>query len=142
MNWKSIAIHALLLLAVGIAYGILEPQLSSDSPKVLLLSYLIAECALHLVNASIFAHLAFKAEAHSFAHTLLALLLSHEAASVLLNSLLLYLQVQPSTRPLPMFLFEYALLLGALAAGTFVGVRLRCRKHTRPSAAAGGAANA
>ena len=143
MNWKSIAIHALLLLVAGIASGIVEPQPASIAPQAMLLSYLLAQCVLHLIYACIFAHLTFRVENHPFAHALLAVLLSHEAASVLLASLLLYTgEEPPPLQPLPVLAFEYTLLLAALVVGTAVGVRRRRRKLMQSGLVGHAAANA
>ena len=142
MNWKSIAIHALLLLVAGIASGIVEPQPASIAPQAMLLSYLLAQCVLHLIFAFIFAHLTFRVENHPFAHALLAVLLSHEAASVLLASLLLYTgEEPPPLQPLPVLAFEYTLLLAALVVGTAVGVRRRRRKLMQSGLVGQAAAN-
>ena len=142
MNWKSIAIHALLLLVAGIASGIVEPQPASIAPQAMLLSYLLAQCVLHLIYACIFAHLTFRVENHPFAHALLAVLLSHEAASVLLASLLLYTgEEPPPLQPLPVLAFEYTLLLAALVVGTAVGVRRRRRKLMQSGLVGHAAAN-
>ena len=142
MNWKSITIHALLLLVTSIASGIFEPQPASVAPQTMLLSYLLAQCVLHLIYACIFAHLTFRVENHPFAHALLAVLLSHEAASVLLVSLLLYTGEElPPLQPLPVLAFEYTLLLAALVVGTAVGVRRRRRKIMQSGLVGHAAAN-
>jgi hypothetical protein len=142
VNWKIIVLHALLLLAVGIASGIFEPQPSSTNPSTFLLYYLLTQCALHLVYAAIFAHLAFRVEIHPFAHALLAILLSHEAASVLLASFQAYFQFESPVRPLPLLVFEYTLLVIALVMGTLAGAHARRRKLLQSGAAGRTAANA
>ena len=143
MNWKSIAIHALLLLVASIAFGIFEPQPASTAPQAMLLSYLLTQCAFHLTYACIFAHMTFKVENHPFAHALLAVLLSQEASFVLLASLLSYTGEElPPLQPLPVLAFEYTLLLAALVAGTAVGVRRRRRKLMQSGLVGHAAANA
>ncbi len=142
MNWKSITTHALLLLIVGISSGILEPQPSHSTANGLLLSYFLSVCVLHLLYAGIFAHIAFRVENHPFAHALLAMLLSHEVASILLTSFLSYMRVESPVHPLPLLAIEYTMLVIALAGGTFAGTRLRRRSLSQSGALGRTEANA
>lgn len=132
MNWKIIGIHAFLLLMVGIASGIFEPQPTSFAPKAFLLFYLLNQCVLLLIYAAIFAHITYRAENHPFTHALLALLLSNEVASAAVAFLLSYLQAEPlPIRPFPLMVFEYTSSLVVLLAGIAAGVSLRRRKLLR-----------
>ena len=143
MNWKSIAIHALLLLIVGIAYGIFEPQPTLTAPRTVLFFYLLGQGVLLVACSVIFAHITFRADKHPFAHALLALLLSHEVASLLLTLVLSFMGAEPQpVQLLPLFLFEYALLLVALISGTVTGTHLRRRKLLRSGEVGDAAANA
>ena len=129
MNWKSIGLHALLLLAAGITFGIFEPHPGLADTKALLSSYLLTKVALHVVYAGILAHLTFKVEKHPVAHALLAVLLSQEAASLLLAILLSYMGTESYVQPPPLLFLEYIMLLASLVVGTAAGARLRRRKR-------------
>lgn len=132
LNWKIIVVHALLLLMAGIASGIFELHPTSLAPNFVLRTYLLNHCVIFLVYFSILTHITYRTENHPFAHALLALLLSNEVASTLLEFLLSYFGgEQESVRPLPFLVFEYISLVVVLLAGTKAGISLRRRKLLR-----------
>lgn len=134
LNWKIIVIHALLLMMTGIASGIFEMHPASFAPNIVLLTYLLNHCTILLVFITIFTHITYRVENHPFAHALLALLLSNEVASTLLELLLSYSGDAPEpARPLPFLIFENTTLLVVLLAGTKFGISLRRRKLLRLS---------
>ncbi len=132
LNWKIIVIHALLLLIAGIASGIFQLHPTSLAPNVFLSTYLLNHSVIVLVYIAIFTHITYRAENLPFAHALLALLLSNEAASTLYVFLLSYLGEKPKPfDPLPFLVFEYISFLVALLVGAKVGISLRRRKLLR-----------
>ena len=121
MNWQSITVHSLLLLAASVAAGLFELRPDSDQPQALLLAHLGTELVMLVAYACIFAHLAYRVARRHYLHAFLAALLS-EVVGITLTSLV-PLEFPPT--PVPLLVVGYSVLLVSLILGTLIGTRFR-----------------